>query len=95
MQNQSYQTMMTPLYNIHYFKYLYHICTPANDIGQRCDDITNAFSSHAMACPMRFVLAGVSAILAFFLIWKNSNTTDCEDSHSSDAKVRVKAFRVK
>ena len=37
---------------------------------------------YAMACPMRFVLAGISAILAFFLIWKNSITKDigCEDS---------------
>lgn len=25
-----------------------------------------------MACPMRFVLAGISAILAFILVWRNS-----------------------
>ena len=33
-----------------------------------------------MACPMRFVLAGISALLACFLVWRNASKQDDDKS---------------
>jgi len=38
-----------------------------------------------MACPMRFVLAALSAFVAFFLIWRRKTDEDGDDSGGNAA----------